>query len=386
MRLLLLFLLFTPSAYGQLLAWDSNITIPGLGRDDAVCFTFDRIVYFGTGNHAGFNESNTFYALNTRNGEWLDVPTFPGTPRQYATVQTVNEKAYLIGGISSANVPLNEVWEFDMAAQVWTQKNNAGFSVRWATASFEIEGQIYVGTGRDTLDYFNDFWRYDPGDDTWTEVASFPLAPRFETIGFALHGKGYCGLGRDTSETLQADLWQYDPGLDTWIQKTDYPPGARWYAKAEVLNGSAYVGSGEDENGEMSYQFWKYNPGLETWTQAEGVPFPARRGMASCSIPFYGIFWASGLDDSYERLSIISRYTNRLSNDTNIKVYFNNQTKEVYVTNLPGPFTVRVFDVQGKLMLKSDGGTDHFSFNASEWSKGLYVVSVYDQASKFMMH
>lgn len=385
-RVLLLSLFIAPTAFGQLFGWDSNVTIPGLGRDDAVCFTFDRIVYFGTGNHAGFNESNTFYGLNARNGEWVDVPPFPGTPRQYATVQTVNAKAYLIGGISSTNVALNEVWEFDMAEEVWTLKNNAPFEARWATSSFEINGTIYVGTGRDLTTYYNDFWKYQPETDTWEEVAAFPLAPRFETIGFALHNKGYCGLGKDTSETLQADLWMYDPDLDEWIQKADYPAGSRWYAKAETLNGSAYVGSGEDENGVMRYDFWRYNPAYENWTQVESVPLPARRGVASCSIPFYGIFWASGLDDTYQRLNVISRYTVRLTTKTDIKVFFHDISKQVYVTNLPGPFVVRVFNIQGKLMLKSDGGADHFSFDPSAWAKGMYLVTVYDQSAKFMVY
>ncbi|MEO9533516.1 MAG: T9SS type A sorting domain-containing protein [Crocinitomicaceae bacterium] len=385
MRLLILSLLLTPTAFGQLFGWDSNITIPGLGRDDAVCFTFDRIVYFGMGNHAGFSESNIFYGYNTRNGEWVDVPAFPGTPRQYATVQTINEKAFIVGGVDAANNPLNEVWEFDMADQVWSQKNNANFDARWAMASFTIADEIYVGTGRDTISYFNDFWKYDSQQDSWIQVANFPLAPRFETIGFALHGKGYCGLGKDSAGTLQSDLWQYDPNIDLWVQKENYPAGARWYAKAEVLNGSAYVGSGEDENGQMRYEFYRYNPAHENWTQVESVPLPARRGVASCSIPFYGIFWASGLDDSFQRLSVISRYTLRISNKTSMGVFFHELNKQVFVTNLPGPFVVRVFDLQGKLKLKSDGGEDHFSFDTSDWAKGMYVVTCYDQSAKFML-
>ncbi len=94
-----------------------------------------------------------------------------------------------------------------MDEQIWTQKNSFPFAARWATASFIINGQIYVGTGRDTIDYFNDFWRYNPTTDSWAEVASFPLAPRFETVGFSLYDKGYCGLGKDSFENLQEDIW-----------------------------------------------------------------------------------------------------------------------------------------------------------------------------------
>jgi len=385
MRLLLIFIFSSHLSFSQDYGWTSNVDIEGLGRDDAVAFTFNSIIYLGTGNHGGFSQSNVFYGYDTKTSEWISVPVFPGVARQYSTFQTIEEKAYLIGGVDSNLNPLNEVWEFDMIEQIWTQKNNFPFQARWASASFMFDDLIYVGTGRDTIQHFNDFWRYDPSSDAWTEVASFPLAPRFETIGFALYNKGYCGLGKDSSENLRNDLWQYDPDTDSWKQRSDFPGGQRWYAKAEVLNGWAFVGTGEDENGEMKSDFWKYDASKDVWEQAESVPLPARRGVTSCVIPFKGIYWISGLDDTYSRMATISRYTIRIGFNPEVDVFYNSESESVFITELPFPATVRIFNIEGKLMTELIDQNDHYEVNTSSWSKGVYLVTIFDQSYKFMV-
>ena len=136
MRLIVILFCFQTVCLGQKYGWDVGLELPGLGRDDAVCFTLDKIVFIGTGNHGGFNESNKFYGYNTRNQTWIDVPDFPGPVRQYAKAEVVGFKAYVIGGVNPYNVPLNDVWELDWETKKWTQKKTVSFSREMGLCEF----------------------------------------------------------------------------------------------------------------------------------------------------------------------------------------------------------------------------------------------------------
>ncbi|OIQ37564.1 MAG: hypothetical protein BM555_00470 [Crocinitomix sp. MedPE-SWsnd] len=151
------------------------------------------------------------------------------------------------------------------------------------------------------------------------------------------------------------------------------------------MNGWAFVGSGENESGEMKSDFWRYDPSKDIWDQAESVPLPARRGVASCVIPFKGIYWVSGLDDSFNRMATISRYTIRISLNSEVNVFYNSDLESVFITELPFTSVVRIFSVHGKLMTELNDQKDHYQVSTSTWSKGVYVINVFDQSYKFMV-
>ncbi|MBD3636197.1 MAG: hypothetical protein HUJ25_02555 [Crocinitomicaceae bacterium] len=365
--------------------WDSNVYLPGLGRDDAVCFTLDEIVFIGTGNHGGFSESNVFYALNTRNNQWQNVAPFPGTARQYARIEEVGFKAYLIGGIDWNNTPLNDVWEYDYQSDSWSQMNDFPGMARWKACSFVVGGKIYYGTGRDWNQSFNDFWKYDPEKDEWKQAETAPFIPRDETIGFSLYERGFVGLGMDCTGVMQSDIWKYDPYSDTWVYETDFPAGPRWYAVSEVLNGKAFIGTGEDESGNLYNDFWMYDPATQSWEQAENLPSPARRGVSACSIPFKGIFFACGLSSSFQRLTDVSRYTNR-NQILPINLNYNEEEKKVYINDLPGYGTLKIVNLQGKLLFESRARVDHVIVDVTNWSRGVYIVWARDQSKKLLIY
>jgi len=372
-------------SHGQSFGWSSNLQLPGLGRDDAVAFVVDNIVYVGTGNHSGFAESNKFYAYSLWDGSWSEAPTFPGIARQYSRVEVIGFKAYLIGGIDLFNNPLNDVWEFYPKDGVWTQMNEFPGDERYAAASFQIDDVIYYGSGRNLSTSFNDFWKYNQVNDSWTQLLDIPFSPRFETVSFKVFNTGFIGLGMDCTAVMHDDLWAYNSAIDSWEQKASFPGGNRYYAKAEVLNGSAFVGSGEDESGEMFNDFWRYSPSTDKWNKAENIPSPKRRGVASCAIPFVGIYFACGIDDSYNRLQDISRYTVRNLNPPPISVLINNEAHKLYITDLFNYSIIRIVSLSGELMLESFELIDHLEVDVSTWAKGTYVVWIQGQAEKFVV-
>lgn len=385
MRGIVLLFCFHAVCFGQKYGWDVDLEFPGLGRDDAVCFTMDKIVFIGTGNHGGFNESNKFYGYNTRNRTWIDVPDFPGTSRQYAEAKAVKFKAYLIGGVSPYGVALNDVWEFDLAEETWNKKTSFPGESRWAAASFVIGDNIYYGTGKDSLSVFSDFWKYDTKNDSWTELASFPEDARFETIGFSVYNTGYIGLGMDTNGILKSDIWEYNPENDTWVFKTNFPGGARYYAQAETLNGLAFIGTGEGPVGSFHNDFWSFDVATSEWKQVENVPLPARRGVSSCSIPFEGIFFVCGLDDSYQRLTQVPRYTFRGFDGSPLNVIYNSTSNQLFVSNIDGFKEVSVFAINGQRMFHSLEKMDHFGISTLNWATGAYIVHAGQQKTKFVI-
>ena len=56
-----------------------------------------------------------------------------------------------------------------------------------------------------------DFWEYDPAANTWTQKADFVGVARISAVGFSIGSKGYIGTGYDiviifttTSGTVRA--------------------------------------------------------------------------------------------------------------------------------------------------------------------------------------
>lgn len=384
MRLFILFLFFNSFCYGQKYGWDVGLEFPAMGRDDAVCFTMDKIVFIGTGNHGGFNESNKFYGYNTRNQSWVDVPDFPGTQRQYARAEVVGFKAYVFGGVSPNNVPLKDVWEFDLGENKWTEVKSFPGAARWAGASFVIEDEIYYGSGKDTIVSYKDFWKYNATEDAWYRLADLPQK-RHETIGFTVFNKGFIGLGMDSAGTLHSELWEYDIKRDEWEYKTDFPGGPRYYAKAEVLNGLAFVGTGEGPTGVFHNDFWSYNAANGEWNQVESVPLPARRGVSSCSMPYQGIYFVGGLDDSYQRLTQIPKYTLRGFDERPLHVIYNSEKHELYVSNIDGFKEVNVYSMNGSRMFHSLDKIDHFSTSTLNWAPGAYIIYAGNQRTKIVI-
>lgn len=377
--------LITKASFGQLYGWANDLTIDGLGRDDAVCFTLDQIVFFGTGNHGGFNESNQFYAFNIRTSEWQDVAPFAGQARQYALVEEVEFKAYLIGGIDAVGNALKDVWEYDLASDSWSQKSDFPGTARWKAISFQIDGKIYYGSGLSWTQSFNDFWQYDPENDSWTQLTDMPFLPRNEAVSAVAFDKAFVGLGIDCTGVLHEDIWKYDPQTSAWEEETIFPGGPRYYAISESTNGKVFVGTGEDVSGTMHNDWWSYDPALKTWEQEENLPNPARRGTASCAVPFKGIFIAGGLSDVFDRLPSISRYTYRELNPIPLDVFVDQDKKSVFIRDVHSFGILRIVNLQGKLMYETFEKIDHIEIDVNSWVAGVYIVWLGDRTAKFYL-
>lgn len=114
-------------------------------------------------------------------GQWMKKASYNGVYRAYASGFTIGNYGYLCGGFYGAN-----------------------------------------------KDYLNDLWEYDMSRNSWTQCADMPVAGRKAAVGFAVNGKGYITTGSvkdGSSSYCVADTWEYDPATDAWTRKDDFKGG-----------------------------------------------------------------------------------------------------------------------------------------------------------------
>lgn len=208
---------------------------------------------------------------------WTKMANFPGSPRDLPAAFSYQGKGYF--GLGSADIydtHFNDLWEYDPHSDTWSPLTPfPGPARTWATY-FVIEGKLYVCCGATLTDSnpdnkLQDVWEYDISSDTWTQKGDFAGGLRMRAYGFSLNGKGYLGGGQVPDWTHQIDLWEYDPASDTWAQKEDTPIdySASYETYAVGHNGSAYVlGRNYDEE----RYFWSYDPDSDSWTRETNKP------------------------------------------------------------------------------------------------------------------
>ncbi len=122
----------------------------------------------------------------------------------------------LFGGYDGSNL-LDDTWVFDLATNTWTEVSPAGEAPiargNHCMAYDPYSGFIYLFGGSDGAEMLNDLWAYDLVANVWTEVTligTLPVGREQHTLVYD-QGRGRLLLfgGFDASETELADLWEY---------------------------------------------------------------------------------------------------------------------------------------------------------------------------------
>lgn len=383
--ILISLLSFTLNCYSQTFEWEMVENHLGVSRDDGVAFAIKDNIYYGSGNHGGFLQSNIFHKYNILTATWSLSAVFPGVRRQYARASVIAGKGYLYGGIDLNSIPLNDLWEYDPLTDSWTELAELPAAPRWQAASFVLNEELYYGTGRDWTIIYNDFWKYNPTNDAWEQLSSLPKTPCYETVSFALYDKGYLGVGRDCTGVFLTDFWRYNPRTDEWVQTEDFPADARYYAKAESYGGYGIVGSGQNQFSEMLNDFYAYDPIKENWTQLPSLPISNRRGMASAAIPFKGAFFIGGLDESFNRSKGVFRLSIKNEIEASFKLVYNGTQKIIYISEIDSVGQINIFSTDGRAVYETElSDTQHF-INTSDWTPGTYLVRINGKVKKIIV-
>ena len=194
----------------------------------------------------------------------------PGQPVPRAMAGMVYDPVRKVSVLFGGNGVPNETWEYDSAANLWTQIKTAGApSARYAfgMAFHPKAGVIVLFGGVVGGSYVNDTWTYDAGSDLWTRKGP-PVAPsgRYScamaydpVTGLVVLFGGYDRVG------ARGDTWVYNLTADNWTLRTPSPaPSARFmHSMAAWPKFGTVVLFGGYGKGDL----WTYNVSTDTWAE-----------------------------------------------------------------------------------------------------------------------
>ena len=217
--------------------WSATDSLPGEPIYGMVGFTINGVGYIGAGQTKNLGYANTYYRYdpNAADGEkWKVVEYINPAKRCYGSVFVIDNRAYIVGGISNGNY-VRDLERFDPSFEKgeyrWykiTQDfvpdyRNSDYAkvYREQAAAFSINGRGYLCCGK-YGSAKSDVWEYIPfaGRDNmgiWSEVCSFEGSQRYACQGFATSkGVGYVGTGMVGTGQNQFydDVWEFHPQED----------------------------------------------------------------------------------------------------------------------------------------------------------------------------
>lgn len=273
--------------------WSTAADFKGDTRSEAAAFVINNTAYVLSGvSTANGGSYNDVYAFDVDNNSWTQLPSLPGHTRNGSVAFSINGKGY-IGTGSNTELIMRDFWEYDPAAKTWTEKDTMPGAPRYDATVFVLNGKAYVCGGTDGRKTFNDTWEFDPSqpaNSQWTERASFPRKTR-AAVAFVLDNKGYIVTGSNNDE-VQKELYQYEaPPANKWTAKRPlynysnepyddrYTSIIRENAVAFVQGGYAFIATGK--NGSYVTSTWGYKADTDTWTEFTPFENRARTGAVA---------------------------------------------------------------------------------------------------------
>jgi peroxiredoxin/N-acetylneuraminic acid mutarotase len=252
------------------------------------------------------------YEYDPATDKWAKKKPMP-RPAHHAALAAANGKIYVCGGfvapekapvpIGAAWQPIDDVWEYDPAADSWKALAPLP-GKRGAAVAVEVRGKIHVIGGVTTVEgskapFFtfmgpcnvlgtNDV--YDPATDKWESRK--PMAvPRNHAFAAAVNGKiyvigGRTGHGFIMKATNTDVVEEYDPANDIWSAPKERMPTARSGGGWGTDGRRIYVAGGEVTTKQLTGAFKgieAYEPATDSWTTLPSMPMP-RHGVAGAVI------------------------------------------------------------------------------------------------------
>lgn len=280
----------------RVFGWKKVSTAP-IKRRHAFSFTINNVFYIGAGidfstpNGVVFND---FWRYEPQSDKWTRLADYPGGKPVGSVAFVINNKGYVGLGSKTRLTALDtsvDFWQYDPAANAWTQMADFPGGERNVGASFALGDKGYVGTGNAYgVTSLKDFYAFDPGRNTWTRVADFGGEPIYGATSFTNGNKGYL-VGGVINDTQRVNTcWEYDPAQNAWTRKADYPGAAMTEGTGFSLAGRTFFGLGGITNVDPAAQLYEYNPRNNTWSEQPSFPGLLRFGNAWGSVGEIGLF------------------------------------------------------------------------------------------------
>jgi N-acetylneuraminic acid mutarotase len=261
-------------------------------------------LYVFCGLAPGWKPKALVFEYDPGRDTWTRKKNMP-LPSHHVALAEIGGKIYVVGGFRlpdsgpAAWQPIDNVWEYDPAADSW--KALAPLPTKRGSANaVVVSGKIYVigGAGlhpgsKETVVHPTRPHRaldtnevYDPVTNRWEARSAMPTA-RNHAAAAAVGSRIYVIGGRIGSAFISrasnTDVVEmYDPATDQWGPLLAAMPTARSAGSWGVFRDRIYVAGGEQRTPEFQKTFRAveaYDPAGNRWTILPPMDFP-RHGMA----------------------------------------------------------------------------------------------------------
>lgn len=354
--------------------WSQKADFPE-ARYRGVAFSIGKYGYAGTGLSPA-ERQNDFWKFDPVSNEWIEIASMPATGREGAIAFTIDDKAYVGGGLTDFPFPNNDFWQYDPTTDSWTQKADIplGIVSGGTLSAFAIGSKGYV------LGSYNapaDFWEYNPETDTWLQKSSFPGEGLLGQVGFEIGQKGYIATGFDGNFNV-VELWEYNPLENQWISRAAFSGDPRNGAVAFSIDGFSYVGLG-NSNGVFLDDFWQYNPINDEWTQIENCGYSSEGAFAMTinSRGYVGTGVSAGLGadfDVWEYKPATSTSVLEQETEHKLQVYPNPARRSIKLDPSFKSARFSIKDVGGREVMSGRVLTPEIG--VSDLSVGTYIIEL----------
>lgn len=194
----------------------------------------------------GFLNKTWGLDLSNKNSSWIELPPYPGSPRQAMQGVRVGDELYLWGGFSYTEPytyqdghrlsRVGDVWKWTPLPQLphpscWAAMASIGpiiYSVGGADYDSKSFYTLNDRTGK-TDRFGSRIYQLDTNhlEKGWKELTSCPGTPRCLTTAAVVNGKifviGGVAVMKTGTYCNVVDCWCYDPEVDQWERLRDTP-------------------------------------------------------------------------------------------------------------------------------------------------------------------
>lgn len=292
------------SVFSDAQNWVQSNSFPGTERDDGIAFTIDNKAYCGTGLLPWFAASADFYVLDMTTDLWSTIASLPaGKERQYACAFSTANKGFVFGGKNENGIYFNNVWQYEVSTNSWTEKTALPSLGRAGAACFVIDSIAYIISGETSLSSAtNEVWAYNMVNDTWVQKNNLPFDGLWRASAASYANFGYLIFGKNQTNNYNNQLVQYSNTSDNWTQLSTFPMIGRTYTTMQNLNDNLLLIGGVDSLGNFYNDMWSYNLTSSQWSQLSSIPSSQRKGGV-CFNNGSSIYYSTGITNNNVRLN-----------------------------------------------------------------------------------
>jgi len=193
------------------------------GKTEHKCVTYNNALWF-TGGYNGEDYTNDTYTYDpeTKVSKLVETSGERFSPRSALTVGVWDGKMYTFGGWNGFTRRwFNDVYELCLETKRWRSVKAKGVppAQRTSHASVIKNGKMYVFGGYSGENYLNDLWEFDIQTETWTDISEQCTgdrpAPRSRFCA-AVHGDHMYILGGWNKIGYFEDLYAYSFSQKSW--------------------------------------------------------------------------------------------------------------------------------------------------------------------------